>query len=187
MKIKLKLAGLLALLPLIFVVADAAAARAAQQPSPGAAAKSDSGEVKMLEPSDFFRDFPAVSWGMSFDDARRAIEQAGARPVRAHKADVSELVWTAKFEGMDGRARVHFGERGSLYDVAVGVYAFGRRGEVFDAWLRRLTERHGKPSEESDNEVSTSKVWRLRNGFVVELRSLKDPNSPVVDIHWVKL
>lgn len=187
MKDKLKLAGLLALVLLLFPVADAATALGRQSPRPGAAAKSDSDEVKMLEPSDFFRDFPAVGWGMSFEDARRAIEKAGARPVRARRRDVSELVWTGKFEGMDGRARVHFGERGSLYDVAVGVYAFERRGEVFDAWLRRLTGRHGKPAEESDDEISTSKVWRLRNGFVIELRSLKDPNSPVVDIHWVKL
>lgn len=185
MKLKLKSAGLLTLLLSLFVNAGAAIAREGQ--SPGAAAKSESDEVKMLEPSDFFRDFPAVSWGMSFADARRAIEKAGARPVRAHERDVSELVWTGKFEGMDGRARVYFGERGSLHDVVVGVYAFERRAEVFDAWLRRLTERHGKPAEESDNEVSTSKVWRLKNGFVIELRALKDPNSPVVDIHWVKL
>ena len=147
----------------------------------------DPTKVNLLEPSDLIPDFPAVAWEMSFEDARRAIEKAGARPVRAREGDVSELVWTGKFRGMDGRARVHFREGGGLDDVVVGVYAFERRGEVFDAWLRRLTERHGKPNEESDNEVSTSKVWRLRNGFVIELRSLKDPNSPVVDIHWVKL
>lgn len=187
MKLKLKPVGLLPLLLSLFVNAGAAIARGGQSPGAGAAAKSESDEVKMLEPSDFFPDFPAVSWGMSFADARRAIEKAGARPVRAHERDVSELVWTGKFEGMDGRARVYFGERGQLHDVAVGVYAFERRAEVFGAWLRRLTERHGKPSEESDNEISTSKVWRLKNGFVIELRSLKDPNSPVVDIHWVKL
>lgn len=147
----------------------------------------DPTKVKMLEPSDLFPAFPAVAWGMSFEDARRAIEKAGARPVRAHRSDASELVWTGKFDGMDGRARVHFREGGGLDDVVVGVYAFERRGEVFESWLRRLTERHGKPAEESDNEISTSKVWRLKNGFVIELRSLKDPNSPVVDVHWVKL
>lgn len=184
MKLELKLVCLFTLLPFIFAAAGAAVARDNQSP---AVAKPDADEVKMLQPSDFFRDFPAVGWGMSFEDAKRAIEKTGARPVRVRLTDVSELVWTGKFEGMDGRARVHFGERGSLHDVVVGVYAFERRGQVFDAWLRRLTERHGKPSEESDNEVSTSKVWRLRNGFVIELRSLKDPNSPVVDIHWVKV
>lgn len=166
---------------------SAAVAFADQSSGAAGAAKSDGAEVRMLQPSDFFRDFPAVSWGMSFADARRALERAGARPVRAHERDVSEMVWTGKFEGMDGRARVHFDEDGGLDDVAVGVYAFGRRREIFESWLRRLTGRHGKPAEESDNEVSTSKVWRLKNGFVIELRSLKDPNSPVVEIHWVKL
>lgn len=187
MKSNLKLVGLLPLLPFLFANAGATAALDGQSPGAAAATKSDAGEVKMPQPSDFFRDFPAVTWGMSFADARRAIEKAGARPVRAHERDVSELVWTEKFEGMDGRARVHFKEGAGLDDVAVGVYAFEKRVEVFESWLRRLTERHGKPNEESDNEVSTSKVWRLKNGFVVELRSLKDPNSPVVDIHWVKL
>ena len=185
MKINLKRVGLLSLL---LCLSANVCVRPAHGQSPAAdPAKSDADEVKMLQPSDFFRDFPAVSWGMSFSDARRAIERAGARPVRAHERDVSELVWTGKFEGMDGRARVHFKEGGGLDDVAVGVYAFERRGEIFASWLRRLTERHGKATEESDNETYTSKVWRLRNGFVIELRSLKDPNSPVVDIHWVKL
>jgi hypothetical protein len=185
MKLNLRRAGLLTLLLCLSVVVRATAAHG-QSPA-ATATKTGDAEVKMIEPSDLFRGFPAVAWGMSFADARRAIEKAGARPVRAHERDVSELVWTGKFEGMDGRARVHFKEGGGLDDVAVGVYAFERRGEVFDAWLRRLTGRHGKAAEESDNETYTSKVWRLGDGFVIELRSLKDPNSPVVDIHWVKL
>lgn len=183
-RFSLKRAGRLSLL---LCLAAATTAARAQSPDASARAKPDAAEVKMLEPSDLFADFPAVAWGMSFADARRAIEKAGARPVRAHKDDVSELVWTGKFDGMDGRARAHFTEGGELDDVVVGVYAFERRAAVFDSWLRRLTGRHGKPSEESDNEISISKVWRLANGFVIELRSLKDPNSPVVDIHWTKL
>lgn len=184
MKINLRRAARLFLPLCLFVAALAAAAHG--QPPDDAPAKPDAGEAKMLQPSDFFRDFPAVAWGMSFADARRAIERAGARPVRAHERDATELVWAGKFDGMDGRARVHFGEGGGLDDVAVGVYAFERRGEVFASWVRRLTERHGKPAEESDNETYTSKVWRLKSGFVIEVRSLKDPNSPVVDIHWAK-
>jgi hypothetical protein len=185
MKSSLKLVGLFSLLLCLSATLRVTAARG-QSPD-AAATKPDADEVKMLQPSDFFRDFPAVTWGMSFADARRAIEKAGARPVRAHERDVSEMVWTGKFAGMDGRARVHFREGGGLDDVAVGVYAFEKRAEVFASWLRRLTERHGKAAEESDNETYTSKVWRLKNGFVIELRTLKDPNSPVVDIHWVKL
>ena len=188
MKINLKPARPISLLVLLFLsVAARPAAALAQSPAPRAPAKSGEAEAKKLEPADLFTDFPAVTWGMSFADAQRAIEKAGARPARAHQSDASELVWTGKFNGMDGRARAHFNEGGGLDDVVVGVYAFERRAEVFESWLRLFVERHGKPAEESDNEISVSKVWRLKNGFVVELRSLKDPNSPVVDIHWVKL
>lgn len=35
----------------------------------------------MLEPSDLFRDFPKIKWGMSFQAAKKAIEKTGARPV----------------------------------------------------------------------------------------------------------
>ena len=57
---------------------------------------------------------------------------------------------------------------------------------VFETWLQKLTERHGAAKETSDNSIYISHVWRLKNGFVIELRSLKDTESPVVDIHWVK-
>ena len=68
----------------------------------------------------------------------------------------------------------------------MGVYAYEKQKEVFEAWLKRLVEKHGAAKETSDNSISLSHVWRLKNGFVIELRSLKDSNSPIVDIHWVK-
>jgi hypothetical protein len=140
----------------------------------------------MLQPSDLFKDFPEIKWGMSFQDVKRAIEKTGARPVRATKDDETQLVWTNTFNGMEGRARVFFKEGAGAIDVVVGVYAYEKQKEVFEAWLKKLVEKHGAAKETSDNSISLSHVWRLKNGFVIELRSLKDSNSPVVDIHWVK-
>lgn len=143
-------------------------------------------EDRMLQPSDVFQNFPELKWGMSFADAKKAIEKTGARPVRASKDDETQLVWVGTFNGMEGRARVYFGEGAGAVDVVVGVYAYDKRKDVFEAWLKKLTDRHGAATEESDNSITISKVWRLKNGFVIELRLLKDDNSPVVDIHWVK-
>jgi hypothetical protein len=143
-------------------------------------------EEPMLQPSDLFKDFPEIKWGMSFQDVKRAIEKTGARPVRATKDDETQLVWTNTFNGMEGRARVFFKEGAGAIDVVVGVYAYEKQKEVFEAWLKKLVEKHGAAKETSDDSISLSHVWRLKNGFVIELRSLKDSNSPVVDIHWVK-
>lgn len=141
----------------------------------------------ILQPSDLFKDFPEIKWGMSFPDVKRAIEKTGARPVRATKDDETQLVWVNTFNGMEGRARVYFGKGAGAIDVVVGVYAYDKQKEVFEAWLKRLNEKHGAAQETTDNTISISHVWRLKNGFVIELRSLKDINSPVVDIHWVKV
>ncbi|HEV7905405.1 MAG TPA: hypothetical protein VGO96_16310 [Pyrinomonadaceae bacterium] len=143
-------------------------------------------EEPMLQPSDLFKDFPEIKWGMSFQDVKRAIEKTGARPVRATKDDETQLVWTGTFNGMEGRARVYFKEGAGAIDVVVGVYAYDKQKDVFEAWLKKLVEKHGAAKETSDNSISLSHVWRLKNGFVIELRSLKDTDSPVVDIHWVK-
>jgi len=51
--------------------------------------KSAADERQMLEPSELFRDFPALRWGMSFQDAKKAIERTGAQPV-SRKARVSQ-------------------------------------------------------------------------------------------------
>lgn len=143
-------------------------------------------EKPMLQPSDLFKDFPEIKWGMSFQDVRRAIEKTGARPVQASRDDERELVWLNTFNGMSGRARVYFREGAGAFDVVVGVYAYDKQKAVFEAWLKKLTEKHGAAKEISDNSIYLSHVWRLKNGFVIELRSLKDADSPVVDIHWVR-
>jgi hypothetical protein len=146
---------------------------------------SSVGEDRMLEPSDIFRDFPEIRLGMSFQDAKKAIEKTGAHPVGFRKAQ-TELAWDGTFGGMSGRGTVLFKEGSGAYEIAVIVHALDKRKEVFGRWLKIIVERHGAAKEEQDTSIDTSKVWRLKNGVALELRLIKDDDSPVVDIHWVK-
>jgi hypothetical protein len=171
---------------LVFIVCFAAAFQAPGVPAVQPRGASSVKQAPMLQPSDLFTDFPKIKWGMSFELAKKAIEKTGGHPVRASKDDERELVWLSTFDGMSGRARVYFKKGAGAIDVVVGVYAYDRQQAVFEAWLKKLNERHGASKEVSDNSISLSHVWRLKNGFVIELRSLKDADSPVVDIHWVK-
>ncbi|HEV2705479.1 MAG TPA: hypothetical protein VGV59_06115 [Pyrinomonadaceae bacterium] len=152
----------------------------------GSASKLTANEGGMLEPSELFKDFPQIKWGMSFRDVKQAIEKTGAHPVRPLKDAETELVWLGTFDGIRGRASARFTEGAGLTEVVVGVFPEGRQGEVFAAWLKKLVERQGAAQEEEDNSVAVSKVWRLKNRFAVELRSVKDDESPIVDVHWVK-
>jgi len=140
---------------------------------------------EMLRPTDFVKEFPALAWGMSFQEAKKAIEQAGARPAGL-KGSERELAWEATFDGMRGRGAAFFREGAGLSQIAVGLYAFEKRAALFDAWLKKLTGRHGEPAETHDDEFALIKVWRLKNGFALQLRTLKDAQSPVVEITWVK-
>jgi hypothetical protein len=171
---------------LVFIVCFASAFQMADALVVSASGASIADEEPMLQPADLFKDFPHIKWGMSFPDVKRAIENTGAHPVRASKDDERELVWLSTFNGMDGRARVYFKKGAGAIDVVVGVYAYDKQREVFETWLKKLKEKHGAATETTDNSIYLSHVWRLKNGFVIELRSLKDTDSPVVDIHWVK-
>jgi hypothetical protein len=151
----------------------------------GSSAKSRAAEDRMLQPSDIFQDFPEIGWEMSFQDVKKAVEKTGAHPV-GFKNSETELAWDSTFNDMKGRGTVLFREGGGVYEIAVIVYAMEKRKEVFEQMMKKVIERHGAAHEEADTSIDTSKVWRLKNGFVIELRLLKDDNSPVVDIHWVK-
>ncbi|HJQ24765.1 MAG TPA: hypothetical protein VKA60_12685 [Blastocatellia bacterium] len=138
----------------------------------------------MLQPSDLFPGFPQIHWGMSFNDARRAVERTGLRGVGSNPAK-TELAWDIAYKSLKGRGTVLFKEGTGAYEIAVVVYAFDQRRAIFDEWKKQITERHGAANE-VDNRVSTSELWRLKNGFTLELRLVKDDDSPVVEIHWVK-
>ena len=186
MRVRRKFTGFLLLLS-VFVAGTGAHAFDGQESVAKNSTGSQSGDEQMIQPSDIFEKFPELKWGMSFKDAKKAIEKTGVTPV-GFKGQETELAWDAEFNGMRGRGGLHFGEGAAgLNDIVIGVYAFEKQKEVFEAWLKKLTERHGASKEVSDTEVSISHVWRLKNNFVIELRSLKDVNSPVVDVHWVKL
>lgn len=181
MKFSTRTVGFLLLLACFTFRADAGA----QTPGANDAARPAARGAEMVLPSDFVRDFPAVAWGMSFQQAKQAVEKTGARPA-GFKNSEREFAWDATFDGMRGRGAVFFREGAGVGQIALGVYAFGKRAEVYDAWLKKLTERHGAATEEHDDEFATMKVWRVENGFAIQLRTLKDAHSPVVEITWVK-
>lgn len=135
---------------------------------------------------EFFLDFPAVKMGMSLKAARKAIVKSGVRPV-GMPGNVAEVVWNTTFAGIEGRATMLFKPKTGAWEVAVVVYAMERRTEVLKSWRDKIELRNGPPTEIHDDEYAISYVWRFKSGDALELRSPKDVNSPVVDIHWVKL
>ncbi|MFN3330740.1 MAG: hypothetical protein ACK419_07440, partial [Pyrinomonadaceae bacterium] len=86
---------------------------------------------EMLQPADFFQDFPEIKWNMSWAETKKAIERKGINPVSFKNAQ-TELAWDGKFNGMDGRGTVLFKENGQMYEIAVIIYAFDKRKEVFE-------------------------------------------------------
>jgi hypothetical protein len=90
-----------------------------------------------------------------------------------------------KFNDLNGLGTALFKEGVGVYEIAVIVYAMDKQQVLFASWQKELTARHGAPKEDDDN-IATSDVWKFKDGFVIELRLIKDKNSPVVDIHWLK-
>ena len=173
--------------PVMLLVCACAARPAAvvgQTTGAGGAARPAGGGVEMIRPAELFADFPGVRLGMSLREARAAVEKAGARTVVSK--DGTQMTWDGKFGGMDGRATVLFRKGSGVWEMAVLVYAFDRRQELFAQMSRRIGDRHGDAKEVSDTSADTSKVWRLKGGVVIELRLVKDDDSPVIDVHWVK-
>jgi hypothetical protein len=135
------------------------------------------------QPQDFFKDFPGLKFGMSFAEARKAVEATGAQPVGSDKSQ-TELTWDGKFNELNGRATLLFKPNFGLWEIAVVVYAMEKRKELFSQWTSRIVDKHG-PATESDTTTDTSRLWKLKDNVLLELRLIKDDNSPVIDIHWV--
>ncbi len=135
-----------------------------------------------IQPADFFPDFPKLKFGMKSAEAKKAVEATG---VRAASPVSTQVVWNGVFDKIDGRATLIFNDDGALFQIAVVVYAMEKRAEVFEAWSRRIVEKHGKVTSESVTEDVTSRLWNI-DGVLLELRLIKDVNSPVIDIRWVK-
>jgi hypothetical protein len=186
MKAKKKSGILLAVLVCCSCIVSAWTVTTGQTVGAGSEAKTSGEEVRMLQPSEVFRDFPEIRWEMSFEEVKKAIEKSGGRPV-GFKDSKTELAWEGTFNGITGRGTVLFRDDGSMFEIAVITYAMEKRKSVYESFLKKLEERHGATKEKEDDSIATSKVWRLKNGFAIEVRLLKDENSPVVDIHWVKL
>lgn len=135
-----------------------------------------------IQPSDFFPDFPKLKFGMTVAEVKKAVEVTGTRVVSPVN---TQVVWQGQFDKMEGRATAVFNDDGALFQIAVVVYAMEKRAEVFESWSKRIVEKHGKVTKESVTEDVTSRLWNL-DGVMLELRLIKDVNSPVIDIRWVK-
>lgn len=148
------------------------------------AMKASADEDKMVEPSDLMTGFLDVGWGMSYQDAKKVIEKSGNRPL-GFKGIETELAWNGKFNDMEGRATLIFKEGAGISQMAVLVNALDKQKDVFEAWRKKLVEKHGA-GEEENTGYAVEMLWRLKNGFVIQLRSMKESQSGVVVAHWVK-
>lgn len=160
---------------------------AAQDARPGAAPaaqeKSRPGpDKKAPHPADVVEGFPAVKWGMSFQEARQAVEKTG---LSARGFGQTELYWDATFHGTTGEARVAFREDGA-YEMALMLTGAEQPLPLAGAWRKRLTEKYGKVSEEVADDIAVSLLWRLEGGFAVELRRAAEGVSPIPSVHWVQ-
>ena len=137
-----------------------------------------------IQPSDFFNNFPALKFGMSFADAKKAVAATGAVPMGSEQKG-TELTWDGKFSDMNGRATLLFKEGVGLWEIAVVVTAMDKRHEVFETWTKKITDKVGTPAHAESMDHIENK-WDLKDMVELELRLIKDDESPVVDIHWVK-
>ncbi|HEX8688056.1 MAG TPA: hypothetical protein VF654_16210, partial [Pyrinomonadaceae bacterium] len=146
----MRLGRALAMSVTLLVCACAArpAALCVHTPGAGGAAKRAGGGAEMIRPAELFADFPGLRLGMSLREAKAAVEKAGVRPVVSR--DETRMTWDGKFDGMDGRATVLFKKGSGVYEVAVLVYAFDKRQEVFAEMSRKIGDRHGDAKEASD-------------------------------------
>jgi hypothetical protein len=138
-------------------------------------------DATMIQPADLFSDFPAVHFGMTYDAVKSAVEKTGAHP----GGNKNEMAWDGKFGEYQGRATVHFKEERAV-QISVVQYAMAKRAEVFEKWAKQISDKHGV-AEDTDTSDVKSKLWRLKTGIAIELRLVKDDDSPVVDVRWVKL
>ena len=134
-------------------------------------------------PLQFIKDFPIIKWGMTFDETKSAISKTGAYPVSIIK---TEIAWDGKFGDKFGRATVLLNEEGRVNQISLVLYGMDKLEELYKNWSDNFTKKYGKTNQKSENKYSVSLVWKLKDKISVELRKIKDPDSPVININWVK-
>lgn len=140
---------------------------------------------EMIQPTDLFADFPEIKWEMGFAEAKSAIDKKSKYPA-ARQAE-SALVWEGPFDGVDGRGTIVFDENKCISQIGAIIYAMDKRTSIFEQLQKKISEKHGAPTSSEETSVDISNLWRMKSGYVIELRSIKDEESLVIDIHWVKL
>lgn len=138
---------------------------------------------EMIQPADFFQNFPKIKWGMSIEKAKTAIEQTGNRASRPVE---SQLTWSGKFNDMDGQGALVFAKGKSLEAVIVQLYYSDNGRQMYESWVKRLTEKHGRTKEETLSKDVTLRRWTFKTGFFLELRLIKDDGEDryMAVIHW---
>ena len=141
-------------------------------------------EGRMIEPSDLFRDFPDIKLGMSFEDAKKAIERKDIQPT-GFKNEKTELAWDDKFNGIMGSGQLRF-KNHKVHEITVVIYAMNKRNAIFKSFQQKITARHGISQEVEDTPELTSNLWRLKNGVGIGIQVNKEANYPTIYINWVK-
>jgi hypothetical protein len=141
-------------------------------------------EERMIEPSDLFKDFPGIKLGMSFEDAKKAIERKDIQPT-GFKNEKTELVWDDNYNGIMGSGQLRF-KNDEVHEITVVIYAMNKRNAIFKTFQQKITARHGVSKAVEDTPELTSNVWRLKDGVAIGLQVNKEANYPTIYIHWVK-
>ncbi|HEX9962170.1 MAG TPA: hypothetical protein VGB00_14640 [Pyrinomonadaceae bacterium] len=148
--------------------------------------QSAAAQEQMTQPTNFFRSFPEIKWGMSAEKAKAAIEKTGKRAARPVE---TQLTWFDAFDRTDGRGVFVFSNENSLEAVIVQLYYSEKGKQMYESWLKKLSEKHGEAKEEKLSDDVTLRRWNFKNGFFLELRLVKGEgeNRYMTDIHWERI
>lgn len=133
-----------------------------------------------------FTDFPALKLGTTYKAAKALLVKRGLMNA-AFKGSPNELAWDGKFGGIEGRATMMFKPETGAWEIAVVLFAMGKQADVAKRLIKLVEARHGTAGQILDDEYATSHVWNFNQKLSLEIRRPKDPDQPIVDIHWVQL
>jgi len=143
------------------------------------------GGGKMLLLADFFPEFPGIKWGMNFKEVKSIIKKTGANPVGLKDLE-NELAWDGTFDNMWGRCTVLFKEGTGLNQIVFVLYAMDKQKKVFDQYQKKLVSTLGKSTEDFDDIYGLTKMWKIKDGYIIALKKLKDAENPIIELRWIK-
>lgn len=135
-------------------------------------------------PSNFFKDFPPITYGMGFENVKTIILNHGGQPETAGN---SELTWHGTFDGTIGTATVILDQSGILYGIVVNLSPLNEFQSLSENIISRLKEMYGEPLSKNEDGNHLALVWHNFEGVLIELIILKVPDDKTITVHWVKL